>query len=192
MKKRYFVVSLLLTVALVVITAGPVLAKKPLTTLTFDELPSQPVDGLNFNGVTFGFQIINGVPSLDARYCEVGPGQLTYVQEPSLEGNTLGILTLTFDQPTTVVEFGVALATIFSPPPTPPAADVTVDLYRPGKGWIRQNITLATSPIITFSEGLFSYSGPAVKTVVITFDQIRAPRFTLDNLKFHKGKHLGN
>ena len=186
MKKRYFVVSLLLAVVLVFTTAGPVLAQKPLTTLTFDEISMQPVDGLNFKGVTFGFQIM-GVPSLDARYYASGPGQIKYVQDPSLEGNASGTLTLTFDQPTTVVEFGVALNT-----GAPLPAGATVDLYRPGKGWIRQTIPLTTSPIIAWTEGLFSYSGPAVKTVVITFDWLIASRFALDNLKFHKGKHLGN
>lgn len=186
MKKRYFVVSLLLAVVLVVTTAGPVLANKPLTTLTFDELPYQQVDGLNYNGVTFGFQI-NGVPSNDAWYHGVAPPGLTYVMPPNLEGNAMGTLTLTFDQPTTVVEFGVALNTGATLP-----AGAVVDLYRPGKGWIRQTIPLQTSPIPTFSEGLFTYSGPAVKTVVVNFDQINASRFILDNLKFHKGKHLGN
>ena len=191
MKKRCFVVSLLLTVVLVVMSAGPVLAKKPLTTLAFDELPFQPVDGLYFNGVTFGFQI-GGFSSNDAWYHAGGPGQITYVQDPSLEGNAMGTLTLTFDQPTTVVEFGVALGYIPIPDPLP--AGATVDLYRPGKGWLRQIIPLTTSPTIAFwTEGLFSYSGPAVKTVVITFDrQSGATRFMLDNLKFHKGEHLGN
>ena len=186
MKKRYFEVSLLLAVVLVVMAAGPVLANKPLTTLTFDELPFQPVDGLYFNGVTFGFQI-NDVNSDDAWYHLDGP-DTTYVQAPSLEGDAEGTLTLTFDQPTTVVEFGVALSTGVTL-----QAGATVDLYRPGKGWLRQNITLATSPNPAFSEGLFSYSGPAVKTVVITFDwQSDDTRFMLDNLKFHKGKHKGN
>jgi len=189
MKKRIFVASLLIVAVLIGMTGGPVFAKKPLTILTFDEIPYQSVDGLNFNGVTFGFQI-GGVPSLDAYYHEGGPGQITYVQDPSLQGNTAGTLTLTFDQPTTVVEFGVALNTDASLP-----AGATVDLHRPGAGLLRQSIALATSPNPTFTEGLFSYSGPAVKTVVITFDSASAGHFALDNLKFHQGKHrkhLGN
>ena len=181
MKKRYFVVSLLLTVVLVIMTAGPVLAKKPLTTLTFDDPPPmQPANGLNVNGVTFGFQ------SGDAWYHGVGP-VTTYIQTPNLEGDAAGTLTLTFDQPTTVVEFGVALWTSATLP-----AGATVNLYRPGKGWLRQTIALATSADPMFTEGRFIYSGPAVKTVVITFDSQNAPRFMLDNLVFHKGKHLGN
>src|SRR5262249_3375462 len=74
--------------------------------LTFDELPFQPVDGLSYKGVTFGFTV-NGQPSTDANYHSFGPGKLTYVQDPSLEGNTLGTLTLTFAKPTTVLQFGL-------------------------------------------------------------------------------------
>ena len=175
-----------LAVTALVLAAGPVLAAKPLTVLTFDEIPFQPVDGLNHNGVSFGFQI-GGVLSTDAYYHSGGPGQTTYVQDPSLEGNAAGTLTLTFDQPTTVIEFGVVLST-FMPLP----AGVTVDLYRPGKGMLRETVPLATSPMPFWTEGLFSYTGPAVKTVVVTFDSVNAGRFALDNLTFHKGKHLGN
>src|SRR5262249_7821398 len=46
--------------------------------LTFDELPFQPVNGLTYQGVTFGFTI-NGVASTDAHYHGSGPGQLKYV-----------------------------------------------------------------------------------------------------------------
>jgi hypothetical protein len=94
---------------------------------------------------------------------------------------------LTFEQPTTLVEFGVALSTFGTLP-----AGVTVDLHRPGRGLIRQTISLSTSSNPSFTESLFSYTGPAVKTVVITFDSENASRFALDNLDFHKGKHLGN
>jgi hypothetical protein len=186
MKKSVFMVSLLIAIMLIGVIAGPVFAEKPLTTLTFDEIPFQPVDGLSFNGVHFGFQI-GGASSTDANYNSAGPGQITYVNDPSLEGDAAGTLTLTFDQPTTVVEFGVALSTLQSLP-----AGVTVDLHRPGRGLLRQTISLSTSPNPSFTEGLFSYTGPAVKTVVITFDSASASRFALDNLDFHKGKHLGN
>ncbi|MHC4171059.1 MAG: hypothetical protein ACYSWQ_29315, partial [Planctomycetota bacterium] len=49
-------------------------------TLEFDELPYQSVDGLSYNGVTFGFSI-SGNPSTDAHYNAIGPGMLTYVQD---------------------------------------------------------------------------------------------------------------
>src|SRR5712692_2441328 len=82
-------------------------------TLVFDELPFQPVNGVSILGVTFGFTI-DGVPSTDANYNSGGPGQITYVQDPSLEGNASGILILDFDVPTPLVQFGVALSALGS------------------------------------------------------------------------------
>ena len=76
-------------------------------TLDFTELPNQPVDGLSYMGVTFGFAIAS-IPSLDAEYNKGGPGSITFVQDPSLEGNAAGILTLDFATPTSMLEFGVA------------------------------------------------------------------------------------
>lgn len=65
------------------------------------------MNGLSFKGVTFGFEI-GGIPSADARYHALGPGSMTYVRDPSLEGASAGTLTLSFDRPTTLVEFGIA------------------------------------------------------------------------------------
>ena len=47
-------------------------ASAQVTTLTFEELPLQQVDGLSFMGGTFGFTV-NGLPSADARYNSSGP-----------------------------------------------------------------------------------------------------------------------
>jgi len=80
-----------------------------IVTLRFDELPFQPVDGLSFSGVTFGFTVA-GVPSTDAHYNSFGPGIITYVQDPSLEGDATGTLSLDFDVPTPVLQFGVAIS----------------------------------------------------------------------------------
>jgi hypothetical protein len=181
---RRFVVLLSLLVLLPFAFSTPALAAKPLTTLTFDELTFQPVDGLSFGGVTFGFQI-NGVPSTDAHYGAFGPGSTTFVQDPSLEGNSAGVLTLTFDQPTTVLEFGLARSCLCTLTP-----GVTVELFKPGAARrSRGIITLTTSPVVSFSEGLFSYSGPAIQTAVITFPSPGlASRFAFDNLKFHQGE----
>lgn len=181
---KRFALLLVLLVLLPFAFATPALAAKPVTTLTFDELPFQPVDGLSFSGVTFGFQI-GGVPSTDANYGAFGPGSTTFVQDPSLEGNSAGVLTLTFDQPTTVLEFGLARSCICTLTP-----GVSVELFKPGApGRPRQVITLTTSPVVSFSEALFSYSGPAIQTAVITFPSSGlAIRFALDNLKFHQGE----
>jgi hypothetical protein len=164
--------------------SAPALGAKPLTTLTMDELPLQPVDGLSFNGVTFGFQI-GGAPSTDAHYHAFGPGTTTFVQDPSLEGNPNGTLTLSFDQPTTVLEFGIARSCFCTLTP-----GISVELFKPGAANRSRGVmTMTTSPVVSFSEAHFSYSGPAVKTAVITFPSAGiALRFALDNLTFHQGE----
>ena len=91
MRRFVFVLSLLFFLPFAF--SAPALAAKPVTTLSFDEVPFQPVDGLDVSGVTFGFQI-GGVPSTDAHYNAFGPGTTTFVQDPSLEGNAAGVLTL--------------------------------------------------------------------------------------------------
>lgn len=52
------------------------------TTLHFDELPFQPVDGLSIGGVTFGFEV-GGASSPDAFYnFNSGIGQTAYLSPP--------------------------------------------------------------------------------------------------------------
>lgn len=181
---RRFVFLLSLLFFLPFAFSAPALAAKPVTTLNFDEVPFQPVDGLDVSGVTFGFQI-GGVPSTDAHYNAFGPGTTTFVQDPSLEGNAAGVLTLTFDQPTTVLEFGLARSCICTLTP-----GVSVEVFKPGAaGRSRGVINVTTSPIVSFSEALFSYSGPAIQTAVINFPSAGlAIRFALDNLSFHRGE----
>jgi hypothetical protein len=178
MRRVAFVLSLLALLPLAF--SAPALAAKPVTTLTFDELSFQPVDGLSISGVTFGFEV-GGVPSMDATYGAFGPGSITFVQDPSLEGNAAGVLTLTFDRPTTVLEFGLARSCICTLSP-----GVSVELGKPGAAdGSRGTVAVTTSPLVSFSEAQFSYTGPAIKTAVITFPSAAlAPRFALDNLTF--------
>jgi hypothetical protein len=178
---RRFVPLLSLLILLPFAFSAPALAAKPVTTLTFTELTVQPVNGVSVSGVTFGFEV-GGVSSADAIYGGFGPGSITFVQDPSLEGNAGGVLTLTFDRPTTVLEFGIARSCICTLAP-----GVSVELFKPGAaGRSRGIMTQTTSPLVSFSEALFSYSGPAIQTAVITFPSAGiAPRFALDNLKFH-------
>jgi hypothetical protein len=149
-------------------------------TLTFDELPFQPVDGLSFMGVTFHFTV-GGVPSTDANYDSGGPGTITYVQDPSLEGDAAGTLTLDFDAPTPVLQFGVALLS-----GAPLAAGCSVELFDSDLASLGV-IDVATASIISFTEGRFSYRGRPVSRAVITFNSDRAARFAFDNLTFDDG-----
>ena len=173
-----YVFAVLCLVALMLFASAPALAEKPLTTLTFDEL-SAPANGLSFNGVTFGFT------SDDANYGSRGPGSTLYVQDPSLEGSSFGALTLTFDQPTTVLEFGVARSCSCTLAP-----GVAVELFRPGAhDRSYKVITTTMSPHGSFAEALFSYRGPAIQKAVVTFLTLeQAPRFAFDNLRFHRGE----
>lgn len=154
-------------------------AAAPATTLTFDELPFQPVDGLSFSGVTFGFEV-GGAPSPDASYNSSGPGLLTLVQDPVLEGDAAGILTLDFAVSTCDLSFGLALGTFG--PVTPGAV---VNLYD-GAGILLGSEAVDLDSIVSFSEGLFSWVGPIpAARAVIDFDENAASRFALDNLTFH-------
>jgi hypothetical protein len=151
------------------------------TTLRFDELPFQPVNGLQFRGVQFFFSI-NGEPSDDAAYNALGPGIGTFVQDPSLEGNALGVLTIEFPALTPTLSFGLARNTLA--PLTPGA---TVILFDSG-GNPFASIPLNLAPTFPggFAEGLFTYNGPTpVRRAVILFDSpALAPRFALDNLTY--------
>jgi hypothetical protein len=163
--------------------AAPAWPERPLTTLTFDELPTQSIDGLGFNGVTFAFED-GGAPSTDAFYGGLGPGSITWVQDPSLVGASSGTLTLVFDQPTTVLQFGIARNCVCTLAPS-----VAVELFRPGvTESFSITLTTTTSPLVSFSEAQFSYSGPAIRKAVITLSSPEtADRFALDNLTF-RGK----
>lgn len=144
-------------------------------TLTFDELPTQPVHGLSYSGVTFGFTV-GGSPSTDAVYNGIGPGTLTYLQDPTLEGTTAGILTLDFSTPTDTLEFGVALNSYYAATPA-----YVVKLYDSSYALIG-TFTGDTSPLVLWSEGQFTYSGTMVRRAVIGFNEQAASRFAFDNL----------
>lgn len=147
-------------------------------TLDFTELPNQPVDDLSYMGVTFGFTV-GGNPSTDAFYNSGGPGSTVFVQDPSLEGDAAGILTLDFTpQRTDQLQFGVALST--TDPLTP---GFTVVLFDPSLAVV--GVTpVNTSLLMSFSENQFTYSGDPISRAVIAFDP-QAGRFALDNLTFN-------
>ena len=144
-------------------------------TLTFDELPTQQVDGLSYMGVTFGFKV-DWVPSTDAIYNGIGPGNLTYLQDPSLEGTTAGVLTLDFANPTDQLDFGVALNSYNAV-----STAYVVKLYDSSYTPIG-TFTGDTSPLVLWSEGQFTYSGTRVRRAVIGFNDQAANRFAIDNL----------
>ena len=145
-------------------------------TLTFGELPFQPIDNLSYNGVTFDFKI-SGIDSIDASYNSGGPGTTTFVQDPSLEGNSSGVLRMDFATPTPILDFGVAESTDATLTP-----GFVVNLFDASLAPIG-TYPVNTSPLIVFTEAGFSYAGVPVRRAVVTFTP-SAGRFALDNLHF--------
>lgn len=156
----------------VLMSAG---AAEAASTLTFDELPYQSIDGLSYGGVTFGFTL-SGSPSTDAYYGAIGPESLMYLQDSSLEGNARGILTLDFASPTNSLQFGIALNTKNSV-----TGAYTVELFDESLGSLGI-ISGNTDPLICWSEGQFTYSGTAISRAVIDFNEQFSRRFAIDNL----------
>jgi hypothetical protein len=146
-------------------------------TLTMDELPLQPVNGLTFSGVTFHFTV-GGLASTDAHYHAANGGIGTFVQDPSLEGNSAGVLTLDFAVPTTGLQFGVARETTGSLSP-----GLQVSLFDGGLAPLG-NFSVNTTVLNVFSEGQFT-SPLTIGRAVLTFPNVAgAPRFAIDNLTF--------
>ena len=81
-------------------------------TLDFTEVPTQPVDGLTVNGVTFTFTV-GGIASADALYNTAsGPGATALFQPPNMEGDASGILQLDFANPTSFLAFDLSLFSV--------------------------------------------------------------------------------
>ena len=177
MKKPIAEIALVL--AALMSTALPVQAVD--RTLTMDELPFQPIDGLSYAGVTFHFTV-NGLPSIDAHYNSRGPGQITYVQDPSIEGDASGVLQVDFAQPTPYVGFGVAISNLNSLSP-----GFSASVYDETMTLVGQ-FDVDTFPLISFSEGLFTYNGSLVSEIIVTFNHsVPGQRFAFDNLNYDDG-----
>jgi hypothetical protein len=150
-------------------------------TITMGDLPTQSVDGLvHPTGVQFGFTV-GGVPNTDARYASGGPGSTTFVQDPSIEGTTAGVLAIIFPSPTPIVRFGVARLTGETI-----ANGAAVQLFNAAN--VSLGITnLPMTAMPTFAEAQFAYSGTAVKRMTVDFTVSpvsTSPRFAFDNLVF--------
>lgn len=158
------------------------------TKLTFDELGfPTPVDNLTVKGVTFDFKI-DGVDSNEAMYNASFPpqlpsGLLANLQQPSLQGNAQGILSLDFAAPVEALEFAVGIDAI-----QPLAPGFSVELL--DKGLNSLGITpVNTAPLAILSEGLFKYSGVPIKKAIVSFNSESSlnpnnPRFSFDNLSY--------
>lgn len=152
------------------------------TTVTFDEVPFQPVDGLTVGEVTYGFTI-NGVPSTDADYASFGPNLVNFLQDPVLEGNATGVLSLDFSTPVDSIQFGLARSI-----QAPVTNGVEVRLFD-SAGNPAGTFPLNLTTPVSFAEVQFSYSGLPVQRMEIDLT-VATPaqagtRFAIDNLIYN-------
>jgi hypothetical protein len=171
-----------LTIACALVLSMPLCSFAGQITLHFDELPTQDANGVTIGGVTFGF----GPSGSSATYNFQGADTQDLTQnlsDPVLEGDTSGILTLSFAYPTPIFSFDIALTTINSV-----SSAYQVALSYQGSGVFSQisNVT----PQVMFAEDFFSYSGTPVDFATITFpntidtDGMPVSTFAIDNMTF--------
>ena len=146
-------------------------------TITFSELPNQPVNGLTFQNIAFGFTV-GSLASTDARYNSVALGSNTTLnlQAGTLEGDASGLLTLDFIQPISDLTFDLARLTSQN------LTGATVSLFDSSLTGFAST-PVSVSKLVTFSEGQFAYhGGTPVKRAVVSFSPAAGPRFAIDNL----------
>jgi hypothetical protein len=173
MNKKH-VIAVAVTGVLGCVAAAPANA----VTLTFDELATQPVQGLTSNGIGFGFTV-GAQTSQDAVYNRLGPAGASVLSGAVLEGDARGILTLTFPTPTPVLSFGVALTA-----PAGLTPGLTVQLLGPA-GQALGTSSVNTSARGTLSEARFDFSDGLLGRAIIDFNDalLAGPqRFGIDNL----------
>ena len=148
------------------------------TTLDFGTLPNESVNGVTAGGITFGYTE-QGSPSLEAFFnVNVGAGATQNIPGAALVGMTDGVLTLNFASPMEFLSFDVAETTNLTLTP-----GYTVSLFGAG-GHLLQTTNVETDPLVFFTEGEFSYDGPAASTVEISFDPNDANEFALGPVSF--------
>jgi hypothetical protein len=123
-------------------------------TLTMNEVPFQLIHGLTVtkDGVSFTFS----EPTLSTSYNSGGPGTITFVQDPSITGQPPRPFQVSFSVPVDFIQFGVALLI------GPPAPPVSVTL---SNGSV---LLVNLTPLVTFPEGQFTYSGVPVTGFTLT------------------------
>jgi hypothetical protein len=178
--------------------AGPAAA----ITITFDPTqatpPGQsgpppatqtPASTLSYWGITFHSSAANDPSICGGRgpLCfadTIGTAALglNFLTDDILSGSLTGspALTLTFLNPTTILDFGAVVGTSTSEP-------LSVSLFGPqftGKSPVVINLQALNGA--SLSEGEFSYSGSPITGAVITFSSDGAPIFGIDNLTYNQ------
>jgi hypothetical protein len=141
-------------------------AKADTVTLTMTEVPFQPINGLTVTKGGESFTFSDPIRTLF--YNSFGPGQRTFVQDPSIEG-PLQPFDVAFSVPVTSIQFGLAeLASVALT-----GAQVTL--------WSGATLLFNLSLVDPFPEGQFTYSGspvtgfhltPASGAIALAFDNL--------------------
>jgi hypothetical protein len=136
-------------------------------TLTMDEVPLQPIHNLTVTKSGVGFTFTE--PTGTLFYNSIGPGNITFIQDPSIQGSPIRAFSVAFSEPVNFVQFGlVELAT----------GALTGASVQLSNGTV---IPLALTLVDPFPEGQFTYSGtpvtgfsltPAPGAVAMAFDNL--------------------
>jgi len=160
---------------------GEMLLGKPLTVVDFTAETAQPIDGLSSQGVSYSYTV-GGVPSTSGIYGAFAAGTGDFYAAPMFQSFGNGVLTITFDQPTDIVEMALIASQTGDV-----TAGFTVEVYGPNdklRGSF--DVDLASSPF--WSGAWFSYTKNAVKWVRITKNTNAAFEYAVDNITFHQGE----
>jgi hypothetical protein len=123
-------------------------------TLTMNEVPNQSIHNLTVtkSGVSFTFT----EPTNTLLYNSFGPGSVTYVQDPSIQGLPIRPFSVAFSEPVDFIQFGLA-ELAFSP--------LTGASVLLSNGTV---IPFALTLLDPLPEGQFTYSGVPVTGFTLT------------------------
>lgn len=118
-----------------------------------DEVDNQPIDGLTVSkgGLEFSFSNPDGT----LYYNSAGPGDLTYVQDPSIQGD-LSEFSVSFSRPVNRIQFGLAEDSLVA---------LTGALVTLSSGEV---FSFDLSLVDPFAEGQFKYAGASVAGFTLT------------------------
>jgi hypothetical protein len=139
-------------------------------TLTMSEVPIQLIDGLVVSKGGLNFTFANAARTLF--YNSSGPGTVTYIQDPSIQG-TASQFSVSFSAPVFSVQFGMAELS------SSLGQLATVDLFN-ASSIPFATVVLNATLVDPFAEGLFNFSGGPVTNIRVT--PTVAPALAFDNL----------
>ena len=161
-------------------TYGPITFSEPEFVLgaVVNGLTVNTLNGQAIPALTFGFTI-GGVGSADCTI-DGGPGTITYVQPPNIEGSALGVLTINFGTDVNMVTFGFAQSC------SPPTPGVAVTAFDSGGNPVASGASVGANTGSGFGENRFlMHSVTAFRSIAVSFPTPGScARFALDNLAY--------